>query len=333
MSETEPLEITSAASPAADKKPEREGLPSAYRMRADAHYVDQLTTRRAERAHLDTPRADGSPKSEYHARPDSRPRSESGSRPDGGQRPDNPGFDSGPRIDTRRTDVGDREGAGEPRHRRGNRVLVQLSEDIATIQSVAAVLAGETSGVARRVSVDLIRSHAWRAGWLFRAHQILEGLHRAHVRPRPIGPMLAQLREALTPECRLTGSSLVVQTADWNATVDVDEDGLVAGIAGAVFATLGLAGDDDGLTISVIATVADGELRAVEVTQDTVQVGAVLGSRFLDASWGDRPGGWTAGLGATVARSVAHLAGGETLFLASDKRGSTIRFTFRSTRG
>jgi len=313
VSETEPIEITSVASPvpspADDKKPEREGLPSAYRMRADAHYVDQLTTRRAERAHLDIPKADASPKSEHNARPD-----------------------GGPRMDTRRTDVGDRDSVGEPRHRRGNRVLVQLSEDIATIQSIATILAGETSAVARRVSVDLIRSHAWRAAWLFRAHQILEGLHRAHVRPRPIGPMLAQLREALTPECRLTGSSLVVQTSDWNATVDVDEDGLVAGIAGAVFATLGLAGGDDSLTIRVIATVADRELCAVEVTQDAVQVGAMLGSRFLDASGGDRPGGWTAGLGATVARSVAHLAGGETVFLANDKRGSTIRFTFRSTR-
>jgi len=308
VSETEPIEITSVASPAADQKPEREGLPSAYRMRADAHYVDQLTTRRAERAHLDTPKADGSPKPDHNPRPD-----------------------SGPRTNRRRTDVADREGAEEPRHRRGNRVLAQLSEDIATIQSVATILAGQSSAVARRVSVDLIRSHAWRASWLFRAHQILEGLHRAHVRPRPIGPMLTGIREGLTPECRLTGSSLAVHISDWNATVDVDEDGLVAGIAGAVLATLGLAGDNDSLTINVTATVADGELRLVEVTQDTVQVGGAAG-RFLDGSCVDSPGGWTASLGATVAKSVAHLAGGETVFLAGDKRGSTVRFTFRSTR-
>src|SRR5262245_15447435 len=31
------------------KKPVREGLPAGYRMRADAHYVDQLSSRRVER--------------------------------------------------------------------------------------------------------------------------------------------------------------------------------------------------------------------------------------------------------------------------------------------
>ena len=36
--------------PVVAKRPEREGLPAGYRMRADAHYVDQLTTRRPDRA-------------------------------------------------------------------------------------------------------------------------------------------------------------------------------------------------------------------------------------------------------------------------------------------
>ena len=38
---------------ASEKKPEREGRPSGYQMRADAHYVDQLTSRRGERAYTD----------------------------------------------------------------------------------------------------------------------------------------------------------------------------------------------------------------------------------------------------------------------------------------
>lgn len=309
MSETEPIEITSVASPAAEKQPEREGLPSGYRMRADAHYVESLTSRRADRPHVDTPRAD------------------SGARPEPASR-----LEGSSRADARRADVIDRDAAAEPRQRRGDRVLAQLSEDIATIQSAAAMLAGESSLVARRVSVDLIRSHAWRASWLFRAHQILEGQHRAHVRPRPIGALLTQIRDGLAAECRLTGSIIAVQCSDWNATIDVDEEGLVAGISGAVVALLGLSNSGEGMAIKVTATVSDGELRVVEVTQDAVHVGAALGSRFLDAAWTDRPGGWTAGLGATVAKSVAHLAGGETAFLAGDKRGSTVRFTFKPAR-
>jgi hypothetical protein len=242
-------------------------------MRADAHYVDQLTSRRTER----------------------------------------------PQAEPRREPV-DRDVVSEPRYRRGDRVLAELSADIATIYSAAELLAAETSPVARRVSLDLIRSHAWRASWLFRAHQILDGAHRPHMRPRPIGPILAQVRDGLAPECRLTGSTLTVHVADWNAVVDADEAGLVAGITGAVLATLGLAADGDGLTIRVTATVADGELRTIEITQEGVRVGTASA---------DRPNNWTASLGATVAKSVAHLFGGETAFLASDKRGSTVRLTFR----
>jgi hypothetical protein len=43
------------------KKPEREGLPPGYRMRADAHYVDQLTSRRTDRATVETARSDDRP--------------------------------------------------------------------------------------------------------------------------------------------------------------------------------------------------------------------------------------------------------------------------------
>jgi len=103
------------------------------------------------------------------------------------------------------------------------------------------------------------------------------------------------------------------------------EEPTLAVIGGAVLATLGLG---DGLAIRISATVGDTGLRTIEVAQDTVQVGHAVGGRFLDGSWTDRPGGWTASLGATVAKSVAHQAGGEVVFLGGDRRGSTVRFTY-----
>lgn len=229
------------------------------------------------------------------------------------------------RIETRR-DQNDRDGA---RHRRSDRVLMQLSENIATIQSAAALIGTDMSPMARRISLDLIRSHAWRAGWLFRAHQLLDGLHRSDVRPQAIGAVLGQVRDNLGAECRLTGSSLTVSCADWNAAIEADEEMLVAGIAGAVLATLALAAPDRGLEIEISAIVANGELQSVEVTQNTVRISSAADDRAYEASRTERPGNWTASLGATVAKTVAHLAGGEVVFLAGDKRGSTVRFLFK----
>lgn len=253
-------------------------------MRADAHYVDSLASRRQERGPADVAR-----------------------------------------IEARR-DQHDRDGA---RHRRSDRVLMQLSENIATIQSAAALIGTDMSPMARRISLDLIRSHAWRAGWLFRAHQLLDGLHRPDVRPQAIGTVLGQVRDHLGAECRLTGSSLTVNCADWNAGIEADEEMLVAGIAGAVLATLALAAPDRGLEIEISATVANGELQSVEVTQNTVRISSAADDRAYEPSRTERPGNWTASLGATVAKTVAHLAGGEVVFLAGDKRGSTVRFSFK----
>jgi hypothetical protein len=50
MPERFPPETDDESVSGESKKPQREGLPPGYRMRADAHYVDQLATRRSEPA-------------------------------------------------------------------------------------------------------------------------------------------------------------------------------------------------------------------------------------------------------------------------------------------
>src|SRR6185436_2725552 len=100
------------------KKPDREGLPPGYRMRADAHYVEHLTARRGDKA---VPDAAARFPSELPDRQEARDRTE--------------------------------------------RLFTQLSEDIATIESAIAALAGDASRMARRVNADLIKSEVWRAGW------------------------------------------------------------------------------------------------------------------------------------------------------------------------
>lgn len=263
-----------------DRKTDREGLPPGYRMRADAHYVDQLSSRRTDRP------ADAAP-----AAAPARDRLES-------------------------------------RERRSERLLAQLTEDLATIASAATMLTTDASPLGRRLSADLIKAQTARAAWLVRANAILDGAHRPHVRPRPLGAILDQIRDRFAIECRLSGIALQIHTTDWNTTVLVDEDALVAGISGAIVATIGLIGQVEGAAIKVTAGAGGGELRTIEVTQDDVAIPASVGSRFLDVSWTDRPGGWPAGLGAWTARAVAQQHGGDAVFLSADRRGCTVRLSF-----
>src|SRR5262249_47038880 len=54
------------APPVTSKKPEREGLPPGYRMRADAHYVEHITGRRGDRGATDAGRPGAEFASERH---------------------------------------------------------------------------------------------------------------------------------------------------------------------------------------------------------------------------------------------------------------------------
>lgn len=259
-------------------------------MRADAHYVEQLASRRERAERLEAPR---------------------------------PAVANG--------DVPERETPIERRDRRSDRVMVQLGEEIAAILSAATMLStADGSALARRVSTDMIRAQAWRASWLLKASALVDGRHRGQTRPKAIGPMLEQIRQGLLPECRLAGAALRVQTTDWDATVAVDETALAAAITGAVFATLSIAGADD-VSIRVHVETAGGDVRQVEVSQDDASVPSATSLRFFDPTWGDRPGGWSAGLAALTVRSAAQQLGGSATLVPGDRRGTTIRLNLSRT--
>ena len=216
---------------ATEKKPEREGLPSGYRMRADAHYVDQLTSRRGERVYTDNSRTSS--------------------------------------FDSDATDAAPRE-RRDVRERRSDRVLALIAEEVAAIDAAAALWRGQVPSQ-RRLAADLLQVHTNRATWLTGAHSLLEGSSRGSVVTKPIGALLMRVREDLATECRLAGVALHVNAEDWNARVSVHEGEFKLGVAGAIRTLLAAAPDVDGATIRLTATVVDEELQAIEISQDLLE--------------------------------------------------------------
>lgn len=266
-----------ASEPVISKKPERdkaerEGLPPGYRMRADPHYVEDLTSRRPER--VDSAGAPGAVES------------------------------------------------------RAERLHVELAECLATIETAASALGRDAGRMGRRVNTDLIRSHASRAAWALRAHGLSASADRVRSRPRPLGFLLDRIRNAWAAECRLEGFTLQVRASDWNAVVAVDEEAVITGVGGALVATLGLVGETDGAALTLSAVATSGALQSVDLVQDEVYVTPGDGARFFDTFWGDRPGGWMAGLGAAAAKAAAQRHGGDAIFLTDEDRGSTVRLQF-----
>jgi hypothetical protein len=277
VSEFEPTEFTSGDSP----KPEREGLPAGYRMRADPHYVELLSTpAKSDRGRGEASRT----------------------------RDDQPGL----------------------RAARDRRLFEQLSEDINAIESASAMLSADPSPLARRVSLDLIKAQSARAGWLLRAHGLSAGADPdPATRTRPMGALLAQLRDRVSAECRLVGLSLHVATDD-QTPVTIDDVSLLVGLTGAVLALAGVAASGDGGSIRVQPIVVGGELQAIEITEDGAPLASSGLQRFFDPSWTDRPGGWLAAMGASTARLAAERLGGTASIAALDRRGATVKFVVKT---
>jgi hypothetical protein len=286
--ETLPPDLVESSAPSSRNKSEREGLPPGYRMRADAHYVDQLTARRGQ----------------VEARSSGR---------------ETDPFDPA-------DSVADPRERRDGRDRRGDRALAQVAEDLATIDSAVGLLGEDASALGRRVSLDLIRAHVWRASWLLKAQALVETPARGFFRTRPLAVVLQRIADGFAPECRLNGSAIDLHAADWRAACPIDEAGLMTGVAGAVVATLGLLGPAEGATVRVTLTTGS-EAPVIEIAQDAVPVRAAMAQRFLDPAWTDRPGGWIAALGAAAARTAAHQHGGSAAFALGDVRGSVLRLT------
>lgn len=281
MSEIDPADVTAARTqniesfgpglmdvrPASDrKKPEREGLPPTYRMRADAHYVDQLSARAAASAVVERPISD---------------------------------------------------------------LLSAVAENLATIESAASALATDNSAMARRVNLDLVRSHAWRGSWLIRAQELVQNGQKVQLRNRPIGFLLDQVRANFAAECRLSGIGLKVQTNDWNAVVAVDERAFMTAVAGAVVSTIALLDGAEQATITIDATTVSGELRSLEISQDAAPITSDAAARFFEPG-AERPGGTAGALAADATRAGARRHGGDATCAVGDRGASVIRLTFKN---
>jgi hypothetical protein len=88
-------------------------------------------------------------------------------------------------------------------------------------------------------------------------------------------------------------------------------------------------GEADGATLRVVFEATGHDLKSIEVAQDLVSVPSAAALRFFDPTWADRPGGWTATMGAQTAKAVAQMSGGTATFTPGDRRGSTVRLGLR----
>jgi hypothetical protein len=359
--ELDDIAAAQLARKAPERGPEREGLPAGYRMRADAHYVEQLSSRSADMPvrwiALDEINGAATFNAE-EIRPLVQSIVEHGIvqpllvRQNGGQyrliagrkrlaaarlaalsrvpclvhQVDEAQAEALAVADNLRLDSPDATAAQAASPILGN-LINNVSEAVKTIGSASTLLVSQGSPMAYRVALDLVKAETWRASWQLRAAAIVGSLYEYHYRLVLLATPLGRVREGFAAESRLSGIGLKLNLMDSNVSADVDEEAIICGVTGAVMAVAGLVGNAETPEVSVAVRASAGKALSIDVTQEAVGVNATVASRFLEPTWTDRPGGWPAALGVGAAKAVAQKHAGDVLFLQREGRGSTVRLT------
>jgi ParB/RepB/Spo0J family partition protein len=343
--------------------PQREGLPSTYRMRSDAHYVDLLSSRSTgpREQQIDVNAIDAPDLADLGAL--------------------GPLVDSVRRhgllqpllinsIDGRYRLIGGRKrlaaavGAGLRRvpcviHelnreeaealaaadnlRPGQATAIddalpavtvdtnaELAQSLQTLTTYTQVLAGSTSQLSRAVASNLIAAEVWRASLLLHASRIIRRelpLTRVPLAPRRIVDHVA---EGFAPERTLRNLDIEFNADSDRVTLDADESYLITGLSGALVASVALVDNIPGARLSLSAFTEDRNV-VFEVLQNMVAPVDTWLARAFDATWVERPGGTSSAAGLLAAQSVADSHGGHA-DVSRTARGTRIRLVLPVAR-
>ena len=343
----------------AEPPPQREGLPPGYRMRHDAHYVDQLTSRHAApQVRLIAVRdIDGGHAIEPNDVPELtasvsrygvlqpllvRPRGGRFELIAGARRLAaavaagltevpclvHPVDEMRARAMAEAENVRPHRPAAAPAPDAADpgptgAALAELSQSLGAIGSCLHLLAERDTALRDRVALDLIRTEVQRAGRLVRCLDALEREPTLAAAGVSLAPLVAGVLEGFAPERRLSGVTVTLDADD--VRVHADTEWLTVAVAGALGGTLALVQGARDAEVSVrIAATASRTSAVIEIAQSAVTVPAWALGRLFDARWTDRPGGYPAAIEFAAARRILELHRGGIEAVPGERGGSRV---------
>jgi len=107
------------------------------------------------------------------------------------------------------------------------------------------------------------------------------------------------------------------------ASISLENNAVAVGVTGAIIAMLPLLRQGDSPRIAVSAARFNGGAITLEIAGTPVVLPEA--KRFFDPTWVGRPGGWSAAVGAKVARNAAERHGGSAAFHIDTSGGGRVK--------
>jgi len=201
----------------------------------------------------------------------------------------------------------------------------EIIDSLATIESCLNLLLDRDRPLRERVAVSLVKAEANRARWLAEAYSLL-GSEPA-VSRRGISPssLIGRALQGLEAEGRLSNVKLALTIDETTRTLFADERLLSVALTGAAGAMLGLLQGAGEAVLKVrVSTHPATRLLVIQFAQDLVAAPDVQRPETGRQALPDWPGGHGAALGLAVARRVMDLHGGQLEISAGPRGGCTV---------
>ena len=205
-------------------------------------------------------------------------------------------------------------------------LLQALTADLDTIQTSLSLLrAPGRSGLPRQVGTDLVAAQSQRAAWLIGC---IRGVFD-DTRTLPLGVILQRVSDQFAAHARLMGLRIECSVSAGAAVWKLPEDSAQAAITGAIFATLAYLDDAVEPRIEVNADAQHGRVLKIEVIQRDVRVPAADAARIASDEH-VQSDQLIPALALRKARALAAPYGGSAEFMPLPGIGSVLKITFVS---
>ena len=196
-----------------------------------------------------------------------------------------------------------------------------------TLMSLAACtdfVSGAESELSRTVANTLLRAEVWRATGLLKATRTLRQESPALRTSVAPRKVLDQVLSGFAAERRLRLIEFDVRSSlPQDGVMICDERLLSIALASAVRTILTVCADLTSPSIKIVATVEPGDVMMFTISQNIVTVSDTWFARAFDAGWVDRPGGQASLVSMLAVKRAAEALGGQAT-VAPAGRGTAI---------
>jgi len=223
---------------------------------------------------------------------------------------------------------GERDGDGPLRASVGARIadgVKEIANDLSRLQTTLTLLRDSPNGFQRAVAVDLVTAQTWRTLWLANVTSMLAGGNCSQGRPRSLSTIVDDIAERFEPECRLSRVRLSVHH---HAVSPPHVGDALVGVAltGAIIVTMSLL-QPDGDSIEIHTHSIEERGFILEVVQRHSIVAKQTADRFSNQAVSASAAGLL-GLGAIALSHATAAFSGAAELIVTDEPGSTLRLTF-----